>query len=218
MIKLPVMTRRDWLGIIILTLVCAVISFIRLGDFNAPQTSWTPEAGEIARIDFGAAVEISEIQFRMGARHDRGFTINHSPDGENWRTLHTVSNANVFHWTHVPVEATARYIEVIANHGDLRLQEIAFRDAQGGLISVFHTSPNAAALTDEQHLVPLRRSFMNSTYFDEIYHPRTGYEFVHGIGVYETTHPPLGKVFIAASVRVFGMTPFAWRFPGAGVV
>jgi dolichyl-phosphate-mannose--protein O-mannosyl transferase len=208
------MTRYDWIAIIVLTLVCAVISFTRLGDFHAPQTSWTPEPGENAVIDFGRAVEISAIQFRMGARHDQGFTINISPDGANWETLHTVTGANVFYWTRENLKATTRYIKIVPTGHDLRLQEIAFRGADGALLTGFATSDNAHALTDEQHWVPERRSFMNSTYFDEIYHPRTGYEFAHGLAVYETTHPPLGKVFIAASVRLFGMTPFGWRFPG----
>jgi len=208
------MTLRDWLGIILLTLVCGVISFARLGDLRAPQTSWTPEPNERALIDFGGLTEITGIQYRMGARHDRGFTVDHSVDGVAWETLHTVSGANVFYWTHVPVNVTTRYVAVTAVGWDLRLQEIAFRGVDGELLTGFFTSPNAYALTDEQRLVPERRSYMNSTYFDEIYHPRTGYEFAHGLAVYETTHPPLGKVFIAASVRVFGMTPFGWRFPG----
>ena len=61
----------------------------------------------------------------------------------------------------------------------------------------------------------------NSTYFDEIYHARTGYE--HYLAMkgdytyypYETSHPPLGKVLMAFSIGLFGMTPFGWRFAGA---
>jgi dolichyl-phosphate-mannose--protein O-mannosyl transferase len=207
------MTRQDWLGIIFLTLMCGIISFARLGDFSAPQTSWTPEPGEHAILDLGEHVLITGIHFRMGARHDRGFTVSYFGEDE-WQSLHTVNGANVFYWTYVPVNVYTRYIALTATGWDLRLQEIAFMGADGELLPVSHTSENATALTDEQHLVPERRSFMNSTYFDEIYHPRTGYEFANGLAVYETTHPPLGKVFIAASVRIFGMTPFGWRFPG----
>ncbi|MCL2189535.1 MAG: phospholipid carrier-dependent glycosyltransferase [Defluviitaleaceae bacterium] len=208
------MTRKDWLAIVLLTLVVAVISFARLGDRVAPQTSWVPERGEHALIDFGEVVQLSAVQFRMGARHDQGFTLRASHDAIEWSALHTITGANVFYWTNVAVDAEARFILITATGWDLRLQEIAFRDADGVQITRFGTSENALALTDEQHLVPERRSFMNSTYFDEIYHPRTGYEFVHGLRVYETTHPPMGKNFIAASVYFFGMTPFAWRLPG----
>ena len=58
-------------------------------------------------------------------------------------------------------------------------------------------------------------SWWNSTYFDEIYHARTGYEFTKGMVPYETSHPPLGKVFMSWCIMIFGMTPFGWRFAGA---
>jgi dolichyl-phosphate-mannose--protein O-mannosyl transferase len=214
MTPLPKMTRYDWAGIIFLTLVCAVISFARLGDRTAPQTSWTPQANEYAEINFGLSEEIHEIIFRMGARHDRGFTLHSSHDGVQWFHLHTVSGANVFYWSFIPVRSIAQYIRITADSHDLRLQEIAFRNAHGDIIPIQSVTPGAEALTDEQHLIPQRRSFMNSTYFDEIYHPRTAYEYVHGIQVYETTHPPMGKNFIALGIRLFGMTPWAWRMPG----
>ena len=72
-----------------------------------------------------------------------------------------------------------------------------------------------ALLCDEQKTVPAYPSYYNSTYFDEIYHARTGYEFAHNMNPYETTHPPLGKVLIMLGIKIFGMTPFGWRFMGA---
>ena len=71
------------------------------------------------------------------------------------------------------------------------------------------------ALCDEQSLVPDAISQLNSMYFDEIYHGRTGYEMLHAMSVYETTHPPLGKVFIMLGIAVFGMNGFGWRVAGA---
>ena len=58
-------------------------------------------------------------------------------------------------------------------------------------------------------------SWWNSTYFDEIYHARTAWEFLNGSAPYETSHPPLGKVLMSWGVALFGMTPFGWRFAGA---
>jgi len=208
------MTHSHWLGIIFLTLAVGVLSFARLGDRAAPQTSWVPQQGEHAFFDFGEAIQLSAIQFRMGARHDQGFTLWYANVGGDWQLFERVTRANVFYWEKIPVDITARFVALTATGWDLRLQEIAFRGGDGALLTGFATSPNAAALTDEQSLVPLRRSFMNSTYFDEIYHPRTGYEYLHRLRVFETTHPPMGKNFIAASVHFLGMTPFAWRLPG----
>ncbi len=69
-----------------------------------------------------------------------------------------------------------------------------------------------SALTDEQSNWIHGRGYLAGTYFDEIYHPRTGYEFVHQIRLYDHTHPPLGKWPIMASIETLGMTPFGWRF------
>ena len=54
--------------------------------------------------------------------------------------------------------------------------------------------------------MPEAISQLNSMYFDEIYHGRTGYEQLHRMPVYETTHPPLGKDFIMLGIALFGMT------------
>ena len=75
-------------------------------------------------------------------------------------------------------------------------------------------SCNYPVLTDEQDMLPKRVNFRNSTYFDEIYHARTAYDFTEGKDVYEWTHPPLGKVLIAIGIKLFGMTPFGLRIVG----
>ena len=73
---------------------------------------------------------------------------------------------------------------------------------------------NPEFLIDEQDLIPSSSTFLNSTYFDEIYHARTAYEFIHGLEVYEWSHPPLGKAIISSGILLFGMSPFGWRFAG----
>jgi len=55
-------------------------------------------------------------------------------------------------------------------------------------------------------------TYVGGMFFDEIYHGRTAYELIHGLRVYETTHPYLGKWLIAGGIKLFGMTPFGWRF------
>ena len=134
-----------------------------------------------------------------------------------------------------------RYIRLTAGQIALRLNEILFRDAAGNIIPATVLSRTGAekesnmysdpgALLDEQDTLEglpaiaggeeavqqkIQPSWWNSTYFDEIYHARTAYEFVKGTVPYETSHPPLGKVIMSFFVSVFGMTPFGWRFAGA---
>ncbi len=62
--------------------------------------------------------------------------------------------------------------------------------------------------------VPSKSTWQNSTYFDEIYHARTAKEHIDGVYPYEVTHPPLGKLILGIGIRLFGMTPFGWRFMG----
>ncbi len=62
--------------------------------------------------------------------------------------------------------------------------------------------------------IPARSTWHNSTYFDEIYHARTAKEHIDGIYPYEVTHPPMGKLILGLGIRLFGMTPFGWRFSG----
>ena len=72
----------------------------------------------------------------------------------------------------------------------------------------------AICLTDEPDKVVYEFSWYETTYFDEIYHPRTAYEFMTHRYPYENTHPPLGKVIIACGMLIFGVNPFGWRFFG----
>ncbi|MDD5603812.1 MAG: glycosyltransferase family 39 protein, partial [Eubacteriales bacterium] len=77
-----------------------------------------------------------------------------------------------------------------------------------------HDSGIIENLFDEQHTIEYAPSYRTSTYFDEIYHARTAYEHLNKVSPYETTHPPLGKVIMAAGIRIFGMNPFGWRIMG----
>jgi Gpi18-like mannosyltransferase len=69
----------------------------------------------------------------------------------------------------------------------------------------------------------------NERFFDEVYHAYTAERWVQGDTnawlwstkapdegcAYEWTHPPLAKLFMAWSMQVFGVQPWAWRLPAA---
>ena len=213
----PPMQLKDWGIIFALMLILTIITFTNLGYNFAPQTSWQPTATETAMVDFGEIVEISAFQFYMGHNNNVAFMIAASKDGRSWSTLYySSSDYSVFQWGRISLDTQARFIEIIPFGVEgLRIQEAAFRDESGRLLLIYYVSSGAEALFDEQHLVPVRSCFMLGTYFDEVHYVRTGYEFLHGLPPGEVTHPPLGKVFQAISIAIFGMTPFAWRLPGA---
>ena len=121
-----------------------------------------------------------------------------------------MEDASVFCWYEKEVDIKGVAAVDFSASSKTELMEAAFQKQDGELAKV----KTASALFDEQTLVPDSYSFKNSTYFDEIYHARTAYEFIKGREVYEWTHPPLGKSIIALGIRIFGMNPFGWRFMG----
>ena len=134
-----------------------------------------------------------------------------------------------------------RYIRITAHQIGLSLCEVIFKDADGHILPVTVIEHNNAnqdsevfsdpmVLVDEQDTLEAmptlfasdeqgtniaQPSWWNSTYFDEIYHARTAYEFLKSSTPYETSHPPLGKILMSWGIAIFGMTPFGWRFAGA---
>ncbi|MCL1845736.1 MAG: glycosyltransferase 87 family protein [Defluviitaleaceae bacterium] len=164
----PSMRRRDYIFLGILIAVYSTLALTNLGDRHAPQTAWvvTPE-NNLAYFDFGEEVYISEFQFLMGARHNIAFGVHFSDDNENWEHALHFEGGDVFAWHSAPLDVYATYAAIGGNDG-LRLQEIAFRGRDGEILQIAGVSDGAENLIDEQHLVPVRRYFMNSAYFDEI--------------------------------------------------
>ena len=124
----------------------------------------------------------------------------------------------LFKWHEVTIQdggtVRARYFRLTGapTKSPLELGELALYDEYGALIN--GNMVGADALFDEQDTVPEESHWTNSTYFDEIYHGRTALEHLRGIYPYENSHPPLGKLIIGLGIRLFGMTPFGWRFSG----
>lgn len=60
-------------------------------------------------------------------------------------------------------------------------------------------------------LYAYRLNFPGDMYYDEVYHVKTAREFVTLSGNTDTSHPPLGKEMIAASIILLGDKPWVWR-------
>ena len=209
------LTRLDKKIILILTLVYGIVAFTLLGDMDAPQSVREYSANEVSVFDFGTAQDVEKIMY-FTSLHTGEYTIEVSDDGESWEKLGTMTQKfnKLFKWLS-PEEVEgfkARYIRISAD-ARMDLAELAFVAYDGSTIIPDHDSADNA-LFDEQHIVPERQTYMNSSYFDEIYHPRTALEHIKEVTPYEISHPPLGKIIMSLGIRMFGMTPFGWRFMG----
>ena len=216
----PRFTRWDLLLLSALTLVYGVTAFYRLGNTYAPATLCQLDQGQSVVLDLGQERAVGRFYY-YGEINYATLSVSFSKDGQSYSEEHVLEMGvhDMFKWHVITLAEEARYVRLEVSEGDMKIFEVAVTDGEGKTYEI--TAPQeAAALVDEQWMVPERPGYMDSMYFDEVYHGRTAYEQIHNMTWYENTHPPLGKVFISWSILLFGMTPFGWRFAGtlAGVL
>ena len=205
--------RADALLMSAITLIYAVVAFTGLGNTESPQ-SFVNLEGQTAMIkpDLSDGA-VSKLMLFTGVGIG-SYSIDYTTDGSDSYHLADFeqSHAEVLKWHPISLdyEVTGGTI-FIRGSGNVWLGEVVPLTEDGRVVRAGSDRPE---LTDEQSLCPDRQSFMNSSYFDEIYHARTAWEHLNGVYPYEITHPPLGKIIIGLGIRLFGMTPFGWRFSG----
>lgn len=203
----PRLDRGDRRILWLLTAVYTLIALLNLGTTRFPTSVWHSETMESACIDLGETREVGAIAFNGNIATGRLLITGEDGGSFEYRQEY----GEMFSWKKKDVSFHTRYLYLSPMTGDVALNEIAVYGADGKLLPAAAADSRSAALTDEQKTVPETPGYFNGMIFDEIYHARTAYEFIHGMSVYEWTHPPLGKLLIALGVLVFGMTPFGWR-------
>lgn len=201
-------TKREFGGLALLTVLTAVVSFAYLGELSAPQNP-LDATGKTVTTEFQLAGDAvpATLWIYPGISTGGSITVRSAQTGEILLAK-DLDYTTTFCWVSMEFAHTAQSYTVTVENASVF--ELALHTAGGDLVPV----AGGDALFDEQNAVPRTISQLNSMYFDEIYHGRTGYEMLHGLTVYETTHPPLGKDFIMLGIALFGMTGFGWRFSG----
>ena len=238
------MTKKDALPLILLVIVYACTAFFRLGDTSAPQSGKNFSPDQTVEITLDAPILLDKMMYFTGlgtgaynvevssdgvswstlwSRTDDEGTVTgyYWADAEGYAPSYAMTQKynQLFKWIEVTVENPVRveYLRITsqAKKDPMELCELALYD-NGTLYDLTDAAKGTEyeALFDEQELVPEKSTYMNSAYFDEIYHPRTAYENIRGVYPYEVSHPPLGKLILSLGIRMFGMTPFGWRFMG----
>ena len=229
--------KRDAIIMAAVTVVCGVFSFVNLGSVNgSPSSYWKAGAAdEYVTVSFKESTTVSKIAFYVGIPSSTGgYSIQYLDESGTFveaAKLTASDNAghtDFYTWDFKTVEFTTTQIKVVATSAGLWLNELGFYKTVGDGLELAEldassikaeyketeTSGKAENLFDEQSDVRSVKSFLNSTYFDEIYHPRTAYEQLNGLSIYEWTHPPLGKTIISIGIAIFGMNTLGWRFMG----
>ena len=132
--------------------------------------------------------------------------------GADWQIVQSGEELDsVFAWNEIPVSYRTTCLGLVFSDASVNLMELVCLDENGEPVLPVNAM-QYPALFDEQELYEDGITYQDQTIFDEIYHGRTAYEFLHGLPIYENTHPPLGKTLISVGIAVFGMNPFGWRF------
>ena len=220
----PFPLRRRDLGLVgLILLVYGALVFFRLGSWSTPRSG----------INFTSPRQTVEVRFakpvniRNLAIYDAegaGQLAVAKQEGGVWKQAAVIGTDGYYVLKRQPlIAAGVRRLRFTPLPQAGMVNELGFLDEQNRLIYPQAVVSADGALTpaarsplfDEPTTMAERPSFLNSTYFDEIYHGRTAYEFIKGYPVYETTHPPLGKDILSLGILLFGMSPFGMRFSHA---
>ncbi len=216
--------KKDVLLMSCMTIIYLAVALINLGSFNVPETEWVSETtndGFIIKLE--SETEVTRLNFYSGLGKGSYLVWALDADGAYQSMEEDLEVDDFYKWHAYEVNQTVSGFKIRAKQPGGMIKEIGVfsHDKEKPLpVKIYNLDGSPADgellhLVDEQHLVQYRqRDFMTSTYFDEIYHPRTAYEHLNRIRPYEWTHPPLGKILISIGIAVFGMNTFGWRIVG----
>ncbi len=201
-------------SILLLTGIFVLLGSMHLGQMKAPTSGVmvgqnTEEGCQIfIRLSSNQYVDsVCVYPFLSGKA---AFRLFYAKDGD-WEQLECDETlGGVFTWKRIEVKETTYEFCLIIDEAEAEIGEIVCLDGEGKQIPLADTS-TPAQLYDEQDILPETPTGFNSMVFDEVYHGRTAYEFLHTLPIYENTHPTLGKILISIGIAIFGMNPFGYR-------
>lgn len=231
-----VWTEKDWLAVTLITILYAVVSLWQLGSGVLPETRWQPASDDeffILEIK-GDNTHFDQVYILSGEGDnnalDNGYQIGlnniqitGSHDQNHWELITDIESSSYLQWNIYDGSWDYRYIGVIVKNSHDVINEIGFKSegndyflpVQVILVSNDDNPYDPASVIDEQDKITIRPTYLNQTYFDEIYHVRNAQEIAEGQFMYASVHPLLGTQIIAFFIKLLGNNPFAWRIGGA---
>lgn len=219
--------KKSTLGLIIILLLYTVLSFYKLGNTKNPQTYVNLKNGDtlVYKIESNAGLSYAMVYDGYCESYVSFYVTNDYNDRASYKRLGNfeIDYANIFKWNRLyfDQEYSAYNYLIIESYWDTTyIGEMKIYNQNGNEIPITAVNENAKVLIDEQDIVPEEYSYMNSSYFDEIYFPRAAYEIMNKLPLFEYVHPPLGKLIMSIPMYFLGVNPFAYRLMGniAGIL
>ena len=216
-VKALTIKRIDIKIILLLTAVFAIAGSMHLGTMKAPETSCIigkgTEYGKEIYVSLDKSQDVHTLCIYPMMSKDIAFDLYCAEDGKWKKVEEETKLGGMFTWKEIKVDKKTHELCLIFREEAAEIGEIVCMDKKGKQIPLKKGNVPAAVF-DEQDTLQVAPTGFDSMIFDEVYHGRTGYEFLHGLKIYENTHPPLGKIIISLGIAVFGMNPFGYRIMG----
>ncbi len=232
------LTKKDFIIMLVMTIIYAIPAIYNLGGFSVPETGWAPSGKDDGVIiDLGKKFEVSKVMLYQGYNIEKydgtKFQIKYLNDYDNYIESETIDKTGFYSWKVSTKEFKTSKIKIVPNGPGATINEVAiFKKGFTTPLTVKSitssyenpnvipiespdgTTYNIANLIDEQEKVDFYTPSGTSTYFDEVFYPRTALDFINKVNPFERTHPPLGKYFVMIGMLIFGVNPFGWRIIG----
>ncbi len=229
--------KKDYIIMIVMTLLYAIPAIYNLGGFKIPETPWAPaNTNDGFVVDLGREVEVTKVMLYQGYNEEKydgtKFNIKFLNSNGTYSTSEALEKSGFFSWKVSTKEFKTSKIQIIADKPGAAINELAVFEKGSNkpfkvknitpvdpLIKNTIKSPDRKAyklsnLLDEQDRVDFYTLSSTNTYFDEVFYPRTALDFIYKVHPFERTHPPLGKYFVMIGMLIFGVNPFGWRIIG----
>ncbi|MCX7748675.1 MAG: phospholipid carrier-dependent glycosyltransferase [Clostridia bacterium] len=234
--KIKMVDIKDIFIMIIMSLVFFGVAVFGLGSREVPATAWNPaKAGESFVVDFEKERNIAGVYLYFGMQEGEDnksyngvYNLEYADHEGSFKSFTTVQKRKLYGWQYVVpqnMEAvkTKRMKITVESPGGMMHEMVFMEEDYSKPVKEFKVveskleKEDLGAVTnlfDEQSTLKNPAYPAQNMYFDEIWHARTAYEYIHGLEPAEKTHPPLGKLMISIGIGMFGMNPFGWRIAG----
>lgn len=207
---------KDYITLGVILIAYSVISFINLGSTINPNTFLRVEKTDKVIIKLKNQEDIIKMKIFNGECNAK-YQLYSSTDGKKYTYINDYVGTGALSWQEERIISKGKYIKILFL-AKSSIGEIAFYNNNKEIIKiedVIYNKKHIKSLNDEQNTIPNKISYMNSSYFDEIYFARTAYEYTQGMETYEWTHPPLGKLIQAIPIYISNyLSPFNYRLMG----
>lgn len=210
------LNKIDFITILIIVLLYSFLSFYRLGSNISPNTFEKVNKNDKLLIELKEMDDVIKFKIFSGEQNSK-YKLYLSKDNIDFEYYGEIEGRGALSWDFIKPKIKSKYV-LLEFTENSTIGEVALYNNSKEKIALNKITINSHQtdlLTDEQDTVPDKVSYMNTSYFDEVYFARTAYEYVENIPTYEWTHPPLGKLIQAIPIFITKhLSPFNYRLMG----